>query len=111
MPKNLELLNTSVDEAEVQLAGSRHLLLQLKPEQIGFSLSLENSKPGENEFSLTNKNLSMPPGLKVTKINPSELTVIMEGRESKIVSVQPEWVGTLPEDKELLSFIIMPDKV
>ena len=110
LPKNLELLNTSVDNAEVQLSGSRHLLLQLKPERVGLSIGLENSGPGENILSLTSKNLSIPPGLKVTKINPSELTVIMEGRESKTVSVQPEWVGTLPEDKEILSFIIMPDK-
>jgi diadenylate cyclase len=111
LPKNLELLKMSADKAEVQISGSRHLLLQLKPERVGLSISLENSRSGENILPLTSKNLSISPGLNVVKISPNELTVIMEGRESKIVSIQPEWVGTLPEGKELLSFTILPDNV
>ncbi len=95
----------------MQLSGSRHLLLQLKPEQIGFSLSLANSKPGENEFSLTNKNLSMPPGLKVVKINPGEAIVVMEERATKMVPVIPELVGTLPEGKVMRSYNVIPDQV
>jgi len=111
LPKNLELLKISADKAEVQISGSRRLLLQLNPEQIGLSLNLENSKPGRNDFPLSNRNLSMPPGLNVVKINPNEVTVVMEERETKMVSIQPEWVGTLPDGKELLSFKITPDHI
>lgn len=111
LPKNLELLKTSVDKAEVQLSGSRHLLLQLKPEQIGFSVSLEKSKAGENIFLLTNKNLSMPPGLNVVKINPGEATVVMEKRETKLVFVVPDLAGVLPEGKELLSYRVIPNQI
>ena len=111
LPKNLELMKTSVDKAEVQLLGSRHLLLQLRPEQIGLSVSLEKSKAGENTFSLTNKNLSMPPGLQVVKINPGEAMVIMEERETKLVSVVPDLVGTLPEGEALLSYKVIPNQI
>ena len=111
LPKDLELLKISADKAEVQISGSRHLLLKLKPEQIGLSLSLENSKPGRNDFLLSNRNLSTPPGLNVVKIDPNEVTVVMEERETKMVSIQPEWVGTLPDGKELLSYKVIPDQV
>lgn len=111
LPKELELLKTSADKAEVQVSGSRRLLLQLKPEQIGLSISLENSKPGRNDFLLSNKNLSLPPGLNIVKINPDEIIVDMEKRGTKTLPIEPEWVGTLPEGKKLLSFKIRPDHI
>jgi len=110
LPKNLELLKISADKAEVQISGSRRLLLQLKPEQIGLSLSLENSKPGRNDFLLSNRNLSMPPGVNVVKINPNEIAVVMEERETKLVPVVPELVGTLSKGK-VLSYKVIPDQV
>ena len=110
-PKNYELLNISADKAEIQISGSRRLLLQLKPDQIGLSLNMENIKSGKNTFSLTKKNLSMPPGLDVIKINPNKLTIEMEEKTPKSVPVEPQWTGDLPEGKKLLSHKVLPDHI
>ena len=110
-PKNYELLSISADRAEIQISGSRRLLLQLKPDQIGLSLNMGNIKSGKNTFSLTRKNLSIPPGLDVIKINPNELTIEMEEKKTKSVLVEPQWRGDLPEGKKLLSHKVLPDRI
>jgi len=111
LPKNLELLKTSADKAEVQISGGRRILLQLKPEEVRLSLNLEKSESGENTFSLSSKNLSIPPGLNISKINPNEVTVVMEEKKSKSVPIEPEWVGNLPQGKKVLSYHVIPDQV
>jgi uncharacterized protein (TIGR00159 family) len=110
-PRNYELLSISADRAEIQISGSRRLLLQLKPDQIGLSLNMENIKSGKNTFSLTRKNLSMPPGLDVIKISPNQLTIELEEKKTKSLLVVPEWTGNLPEGKKLLSHKVLPDRI
>jgi YbbR domain-containing protein len=110
-PRNYELLSISADRAEVQISGSRRLLLQLKPDQIGLSLNMEEIKPGKNTFVLTRKNLSMPPGFDVVKIYPNELTVAMEEKKTKPLLVEPQWTGDLPEGKKLLSHKVLPESI
>ena len=110
-PRNYELLSISADRAEVQISGSRRLLLQLKPDQIGLSLNMEEIKPGKNTFVLTRKNLSMPPGFDVVKIYPNELTVAMEEKKTKPLLVKPQWTGDLPEGKKLLSHKVLPESI
>ncbi len=111
LPKTFELMSISADRAEVQVAGSRRLIMQLKPEEIGLSLNLEDSKAGKNKYLLSRKNISVPPGFNVIKINPHELTVVMEERDTKTVEVIPQWTGTLPEGKKLVSSRLIPDRV
>jgi len=111
LPKSFELMSVSADRAEVQIAGSRRLILQLKPEEIGLWLNLGSSTAGKNAYALTRKNISVPPGFNVIKINPHELTVVMEERESKTVDVIPQWTGTLAEGKKLASFQLIPERV
>jgi uncharacterized protein (TIGR00159 family) len=110
-PRNYELLSISADRAEIQLSGSRRLLLQVKSDQIGLSLNMENIKSGKNTFSLTRKNLSIPPGLDVIKLTPNELTIEMVERKTKSLLVVPEWTGNLPEGKKLLSHKVLPDHI
>lgn len=111
LPKNIELLKISAEKAEVQISGSRHILLQLKPEQVGLSLNLGNSEPGKSVFPLTSKNLSIPPGLKVIKVNPDKIAVVMEATGTKSIPVAPDFIGNLPQDKKLLSYNMTPDHV
>lgn len=110
-PRNYELLSISADRAEIQISGSRRLLLQLKPDQIGLSLDMGDIKTGKNTFSLTRKNFSMPPGLDVMKISPNELTIAMEEKKNKSVPVLPQWRGELPAGKKLLSHKVLPESI
>ena len=110
-PRNYELLSISADRAEVQISGSRRLLLKLKPDQIGLSLDMEDIKSGKNTFSLSRKNLSIPPGLDVIKIHPDELTIEMEEKKTKPIPVEPQWMGNLPEGKKLLSHKVLPESI
>lgn len=111
LPRSFDLMSVSADRAEVQVAGSRRLIMQLKPEEIGISLNLANSRPGKNTYTLTRKDISVPPGFNVIKINPHELTVVMEERETKTVEVIPQWTGKPPEGKRLVSSRLTPERV
>lgn len=111
LPKGFELMSVSADRAEVQVAGSRRLILQLRPEDIGLWLDLGDSRAGKNAYALTRQNISVPPGFNVIKISPHELTVVMEERESKTVDVIPQWTGTVPEGKKMVSYRLIPERV
>ena len=93
----MQILSTSDNTVRLHLSGSGALIKSLKPEQVKIKLDLNNAVNGENNFIITRDNIAMPPGIRLNRIEPSEVTVLLDFPITKELPIQVDWVGALPE--------------
>jgi diadenylate cyclase len=110
-PANFEILDTSVDEARVQLYGSSALIKSLQPGQVQVRFDLRKATIGPNVFPITQDNIVLPPGVFLNKVNPSTIEVTLDVPITKELPVQVDWVGRMPEKLMLVKASVSPDKV
>jgi YbbR domain-containing protein len=89
LPAGLELRDAAADGVRVQVAGSRFLVERLRPDQVGLHVDLRGAGPAVTTVDLGAGDVELPPGLRVTGIEPPRLTVALERRVVKTVPVTP----------------------
>ncbi len=110
-PLNYEILETSVDEAKLQLFGSSAIIKSLKPGQVGVRLDLSKAAEGRNIFTITQDDIMLPPGVSLNKIQPAAIEVTLDVPTTKELPVQVDWVGKLPENRALVDVSVSPEAV
>lgn len=108
---NMQIVSTSANTVRLYLSGSSALLNSLRLDQVKAKLDLGKAVNGENHFSLGADNVVFPPGLRLNRIEPSEVNVRLDIPIKKALSVQVDWVGTMPEGLVLESVAVEPGKV
>ncbi len=93
--QDMEIMNSSVSYAKVHVSGASPLIHALKPDRIKVKLNLSQSKPGKNTLSITQNNISLPPGLHLKAIEPSKVDIFLDTLMEKKLPVQPNWTGKL----------------
>ncbi len=99
-PPHLEIIETSVSSAKIEIVGPAPVLKAIKPEHISVRLDLSGSVAGKSVYTLTKESIQLPPGATLSKVVPQFVEVYLDEIVEKILPVQVDWVGTL--DKELL---------
>ena len=107
----MQILSASENTVRLHLSGSGALISSMKPDQVKVKLDLNNAVNGENVFSITNDNIGVPPGVRLNRIEPSEVKVVLDFPISKKLPIQVNWVGTLPDGLILKSVKLRPDTV
>ncbi|MGD8448047.1 MAG: diadenylate cyclase, partial [Desulfobacterales bacterium] len=107
----LEIVDTSVNTVQLQLGGSGALIKSIRPDQVQVRFDLGNAVIGRNSFSITKENISLPPGIFLSKITPPVVEVTLDKTITKELPVQVDWVGKLPENIILSQLTIKPEKV
>ena len=107
----IEIIDTSVNTVRLQLVGSGALIKSIRPDQIQVRLDLGNAVIGSNIFSITKENISLPPGIFLSKVEPPVVEVTLDNTITKELPVQVDWVGKLPENIILSQVKIDPEKV
>ena len=107
----MELLNTSATSVNLYLRGSRALLRSIRPEQIQVRMDLGKAVPGTNTFSISNENISIPPGLTLKEVQPMVVDVNLDTRTKKKLPIQVDWVGQLPKNLNLVRAEISPSEI
>ena len=107
----IEISDTSVNAVRLHLSGSDALIKSIRPEQVKVRLDLSRSVVGPNTFSIAQKNISLPPGVFLKKVEPSSVTVILDHVKRKEVPVQIDWAGKLPEGLILSEARLDPEKI
>ncbi len=107
----MEIFDTSVTSAELNLSGSGALLKSLRPEQLSVRIDLSNVRPGENIFNITQHNISLPPGISLRKVEPALVDVTIDVAITKQVPIQPDWGGSLPPHLLMSDVKIIPETV
>ncbi len=110
-PANYEILETSVDEARLQLFGSSALIKSLRPGQVGVRIDLSKAAEGRNTLTITQDDIILPPGVSLNKIQPSVIDVTLDVPTTKDIPVQVDWVGRLPENLTLSEVSVIPDTI
>ena len=107
----MEILARSVNTVSLDLSGSSALVKSITPAQIGVRLNLGKAVPGNNSFTITSDNISLPPGIILKNVHPSEVDVDLDVTIKKKLPVQVDWVGKLPENLILVEAEIEPADV
>ncbi len=107
----IEIVDTSVNTVRLQLSGSGALIKSVRPDQVQVRLDLGNAVIGNNIFSITRENISLPPGIFLSKVAPPVVEVTLDKTITKQLPVQVDWVGKLPENLILAQLKIDPEKI
>jgi diadenylate cyclase len=108
---SFEIVDASVNAVRLHLGGSGALIKSVQPEQIQVKLDLSKAVLGKNIFSITQDNIALPPGIFLRKVIPSVIEVTLDETIKKVIPLQIDWVGELPEGLILSKVKIDPDKI
>jgi uncharacterized protein (TIGR00159 family) len=106
----MQILFASDNTVRLHLSGSGALINSMRPDQVRVTLDLSNAVNGENNFTITSDNIAIPPGVRLNRIEPSEVKVALDLPVSKVLPIQVDWVGALPTGLVLKSVQLFPDK-
>lgn len=110
-PAQYYILETSANKVHLQFHGSSAIVKSLRPEQITVRINLAKAVEGLNIFPITKENIQMPPGLFLNSVNPSTLEVTLDVPATKIVPVQVDWIGKLPDNVIITNVEVIPSEV
>ncbi|MEJ2244983.1 MAG: YbbR-like domain-containing protein, partial [Acidobacteriota bacterium] len=85
----------------------------LVPRIVTWTIDLQNTEEGLNRFTLTGDNIKSQKGLgvEVSKINPSQVTLMLERRVSKEVPIAVKVEGKVADGFDIYETITDPEKV
>ncbi len=106
----MQILFASDNTVRLHLSGSGALINSMRPDQVRVTLDLSNAVSGENNFTITSDNIVIPPGVRLNRIEPSEIKVSLDLPVTKVLPIQVDWVGSLPSGLVLKSVELMPNQ-
>lgn len=107
----MEILNRSANAVSLTISGPGALVKSIKPDQVEVRLDLKKAVVGKNPLTITSDNISLPPGIILKNIYPTEVDVDLDVTITKELPVQVDWVGKLPDDLILVEANIDPASV
>ena len=87
IPPDTLITNKVERQVEVRLSGPPSVLANLKPDDISASINLSATHPGRRIVPLDERSIRIPPGLKVTRIYPTAVEVLLERLERRHLPV------------------------
>jgi diadenylate cyclase len=104
----MEILDASVNSIKIQLGGSGPLMRVLRPDHVRVKIDLGKSVVGQNIYTITNENISLPPGIILKSFDPAVVDVTLDVPDKKDLPVQVDWTGKLPENLRMEKITIEP---
>jgi YbbR domain-containing protein len=87
VPRGLTMTNKPEREVEVRLSGPSSLLSGMRPSAIFAGVDLTAARAGRQFFTLDDRAVKVPPGIKVQRIFPSSIEVVLERTERRAIPV------------------------
>ncbi len=108
---DIDIVSTSPNNVKLTLSGPRVILRSINVNDIDLIVKIKDEKPGTYIYDITSKNLSLPPGIKIVKLDPSRVTIKLDRIITKIIPVQVNWVGKLNPDILITKCVVSPKAV
>ena len=108
---DLDIFGTSASNIRLYLIGAGPLIKHIRSDQVKVSIDLAQAEIGTNTFNLSAKNISLPPGIRLNRMEPVVLTVSLDKLSSKRIPIQVDWVGSPPAGMRLESAILSPSTI
>ena len=107
----MEILDTSVNSVNLNISGSGPLIKSIRPDQVMVRVDLKNAAIGNNTFTITKENISLPPGVYLKNVKPATVEVVLDTPIRKQLPVQVDWTGKLSPELILVQATIDPPYV
>jgi diadenylate cyclase len=107
----LDIYDTSVNTVRLDISGSGPLIKSIKAEDVKVTVDLNGTHVGVNNCQLSEKNISLPPGVFLKNIRPPSVLVTLDKSVEKKIPVQVDWTGRLPSNYTISEITISPPYV
>ena len=111
VPKGLTMMNKPEREVEVRLSGASSLLSGMRPSEISAGVDLTAARAGRQNFTLDDRAVKVPPGIKVQRIFPPSIEVILDRTERRTVPVSARIGGGAAVRRRVAKVEIDPPSV
>jgi diadenylate cyclase len=107
----MELLESSINTVNLSLSGAGALVKSVKPDQVKVRIDLAKSVIGLNSFTITQENITLPPGVMLKKVEPQVVDVTLDVPIKKELPIQVDWIGKLPANLILEEIKMDPERI
>ena len=103
LPQEWTLDSDTVPSALVTLSGSERAFAALDDGQLAVSFDLADAGAGTNVLTVTGENLNLPPGLRLSNVNPRQITITARPQRTVEVPVRIRTTEPLPDSVLLVA--------
>jgi len=111
IPAHLMITSPRIEFVDLRVTGPRTLLGRIDRNRLSISLDLSGVRPGPAVFRVAAEALNLPRGVKVVRINPSQVTLELEKVAHKSVAVHLRLVGKPPPELQVADTKVSPETV
>src|SRR6185437_14964572 len=109
MPQNLEISSRSLPRAELWLIGASRVLDHLAPNSVHVAVNLSDAQAGERTYSL--RDVAVPDGVHVKQVEPAQIQIRLDARQTRVVEVRPRVVGRLASGFAISNVVADPSQI
>jgi hypothetical protein len=111
VPREMTITNKVERQVEVRLSGPSSLLSGMRPSEISASVDLAAGHAGRQYFTLDDRSVKVPPGVKLQRIYPSSIEVVLDRTELRKVAVAVRIGGGAAVRKRIAKVEIDPPSI
>jgi YbbR domain-containing protein len=111
IPAGLMITSPRVDFIDIRVIGPRTLLGRIDRNRLAIGLDLSGVRPGPAVFRVGAESLNLPRGVKVIRINPSQVTLELDRIAHKSVPVRLRLRGKPPADLQVEDTSVSPETI
>lgn len=111
LPSGMKIIENPPPFIDVTIKAPHRLMEEINPEGVRARLELGTARVEQTEFPINPDWISLPQGAEVKEISPSHVRMRLESLREIMMEVEPDFVGQLHENLELVGFEVIPNKV
>ena len=111
IPEHLALAGDQPTEIKLHLTGPKSNLDDITPVNLSTRIDLSKALAGRQIFVVSQDNVLLPRSVRLVGASPPSIAVSLNAIVEIEVAVQPQLVGTLPQNLELVSLTVEPKQV
>lgn len=111
IPSDIELVEKPPSSVDIRIRAPQSVIGQISPANVHLVLDLRQADVQQSEFPLTDNMVSVPPGVEVKDIHPSQISLKLEKSKEVLLEVKPNLIGNLPEGYILEKVEVIPPEV
>lgn len=111
LPQNLVISNQFKNQLEITVSGPRGLIRRISERHISRSVDLSNATPGTIVVKNTPESISLPSGVRLLRIKPTDIILQMDRLIQKDIPIIAVTHGKPKEGFELVSVKVAPPTV
>ena len=96
VPENMEIASEKVPEAQIRIRGPERLIREVGASAIHPVIDLGGAKTGERTYDLNASAISVPRGVEVVQVVPTQFRMDLDRRATRTVEVRPRVTGSFP---------------